>query len=73
MTFKEYLSTRPVRYDTQGDFVRLARADGDSLDASSWDELRTHMERSGTPSQVVDAGKRVWLNYMRLEGKPQRA
>jgi hypothetical protein len=61
MTFKEYIDKRPERYDEHGDFIRLAKANSDLPDVSSWGELKSHMARSGAPSHVVDAGERIWL------------
>ena len=64
MTFKDYIHSRPPRYDEQGDFIRLAKANSALPDVASWRELKSHMEASGTPSRVVDAGERVWANYL---------
>ncbi len=76
MTFKDYISKRPPRYDQQGDFIRLAKANSALPDVSSWRELRSHMEQSGAPSLVVEAGERVWENYLaaiREEDRKARA
>ena len=64
MTFREYISKRPPRYDEQGDFIRLAKANAALPDVASWRELKSHMEASGAPSRVMDAGERVWANYL---------
>jgi hypothetical protein len=64
MTFKEYIEKRPPKYDAQGDFVRMAKSNGDLPDVTSWRELKSHMEKSGTPSQVLEAGEAVWSKYI---------
>ena len=64
MTFKDYINKRSTTYDEQGDFVRLAKASGDLPDVTSWRELKSHMEKSGTPSQVLEAGEAVWSKYI---------
>jgi hypothetical protein len=64
MTFKEYINKRPERADVQGDFMRLAKANSDLPEVTSWGELKAHMARSGAPLHVVDAGERVWSNYL---------
>lgn len=72
MTFKDYINKRPPTYDEQGDFVRLAKASGDQPDVTSWSELKSHMERSGTPSHIVDAGELVWSKYIKAVKYAQR-
>jgi hypothetical protein len=72
MTFKEYINTRSPKYDEQGDFIRLAKANRALPDGTSWREMSSHMEASGTPSHVVNAGERVWANYLNLVRDQQR-
>ena len=72
MTFKDYINKRPPTYDEQGIFVRLANASDDLPDVTSWSELKSHMERRGTPSHIVDAGELVWSKYMRAVTHAQR-
>jgi hypothetical protein len=72
MTFKEYITTRSPKYDEQGDFIRLAKANSALPDVTSWWEMRSHMEASGTPPHVVHAGERVWTNYLTLVRDQQR-
>ncbi len=64
MTFKEYIRKRPPKYDVQGDFVRMAKANSELPDVTSWRELKAHMEKSGTPSHVIEAGELVWSKYI---------
>ena len=73
MTFKDYINKRLPTYDEQGDFTRLAKASSDLPDVTSWRELKSHMERSGAPSHVVDAGERVWSKYIAAVKNAQRA
>ena len=73
MTFKEYINKRPPTYDEQGDFVRLAKANGDLPDVTSWKELKAHMEQSGAPSHVIAAGELVWSKYIAAVKYAQRA
>ena len=73
MTFKEYIEKRPPKYDAQGDFVRMAKSNGDLPDVTSWRELKSHMERSGAPSHVIAAGELVWSKYIAAVKYAQRA
>ena len=73
MTFKDYINKRPPTYNEQGDFVRRAHASGDLSDATSWGELKSHMERSGAPSHIVDARELVWSKYIKAVKHTQHA
>ena len=73
MTFKDYINKRSPTYDEQGDFIRLANARDDLPDVTSWSELKSHMERSGTPSHIVDAGELVWSKYIKAVKHAQHA
>ena len=73
MTFKDYINKRSPTYDEQGDFMRLANASDDLPDVTSWSELKSHMERSGAPSHIVDAGELVWAKYIKAVKHTQHA
>ena len=72
MTFKEYITNRPARADLRGDFLRLAKANSALPEVTSWGELRAHMQHSGTPSHIVEAGEQVWSNYLTTVRDAQR-
>ena len=72
MTFKDYVTSRPARADLRGDFLRLARANSALSQVTSWGELRAHMQHSGTPSHIVEAGEQVWSNYLTAVRDAQR-
>ena len=73
MTFKDYINKRTPTFDEQGDFIRLANARDDLPDVTSWGELKSHMERSGAPFHIVDAGELVWAKYIKAVKHAQHA
>jgi len=73
MTFKEYLDQRKAGYDPEGDFVRVARADPQLRDASSWAELKSCLQARQVSFHVMDAGQLAWRNYQKTLSTANKA
>ncbi len=73
MTFKDYLGLRRAGFDAEGDFMRLAKADPDLPEVTSWTELHAYMEARGTPALVLAAGPDVWADYLDMQRRRARA
>jgi hypothetical protein len=68
MTFKEYLAARRVTDTPAGDFTGDARSDRELPDVTTWDQLRSYLERKagfGIQEEVINAGHEVWRGYQR--------
>lgn len=65
MTFKEYLASRRKTDTPAGDFAEDARRDSRLPDATTWEELRSYIERrAGRNVEAVrEAGYAVWRGY----------
>lgn len=63
MTFKEYLSERKAGHDAAGDFVRLAIADQNMPDVTSWVELAAFMKPRQDSFDAIEVAKTIWKEY----------
>ena len=71
MKFKDYLATRRVLDNPQGDFTRDALSDRSLPDCDTWPELKGYLARGGH-SHAIEAAQVVWQGYqakLRRSGK----
>jgi uncharacterized protein YozE (UPF0346 family) len=63
MTFKEYLVTRQVNNNIQGDFVNDAKSDSKFPDVTTWPELNRYLLQRNAYFVAIEAARLVWSAY----------
>ncbi len=64
--FNDYLRTRPVTDDPEGDFVFDACRDPKFPNVTSWAQLRSYLSLRASPvivDDVLSAARAVWDDY----------
>jgi hypothetical protein len=62
-SFRDYLMGRRITDTPEGDFVGDAKRDPLFLDATTWDEVESHLRSGSACPEAIKAARNVWRQY----------